>query len=514
MSVARIVCRAQLGLLAPAVQVEVHLGSGLPLFSIVGLPATAVKESKERVRAALANSGFEFPAGRITVNLAPADLPKDGARFDLAIAVGILTASGQIAAPDIEHYEMYGELGLAGELRPVPGLLLAAVHATDVGRAILLPSANAAELRSAPLPLVHPQIFPVPHLAAVCAHLTGELRAADLASALSQPVACEPTRRLESAPPIDLADVIGQAQAKRALLIAAAGGHSILLIGPPGCGKSMLAQRLPGLLPPLTANEHVEVASIRSVCGLPLAPGAATQRPYRAPHHTASASAIVGGGPRARPGEITLAHRGVLFLDELPEFDRRVREALREPLETGVIAITRTGMQCQYPAEFQLVAAMNPCSCGYLGDPSGRCRCTPNSVLHYQARLSGPLLDRIDLRVRMTRVVESEWQAASESGRVTTGPETARAAALVATARQRQLQRDGVLNAALNTAQLAICLGIAKPAQQLLLAAVAKLQLSARAKQRIERIARTIADLESSVSVEQGHVAEALQLRR
>lgn len=505
MPVARIQCRAQLGLLAPPVLVEVHLGSGLPMFSIVGLPAAAVKESKERVRSALANSGFEFPAGRITVNLAPADLPKDGGRFDLAVAVGILVSSGQLSAPHLERCEVYGELGLSGELRPAPGLLLAAVQAAAAGRAIIVPRANAAELRAAPLPDAHARIFPADDLGAVCAHLGGSQPLADLG-------ALRPSSDAAPAPASmpDLADIIGQAPAKRALVVAAAGGHSLLLVGPPGCGKSMLAQRLPGILPPLAAPEHVEVAGIRSVCGLAPGATAAKQRPFRAPHHTASASAIIGGGPQARPGEITLAHCGVLFLDELPEYDRRVREALREPLESGVIAVTRVGLQCEYPARFQLVAAMNPCPCGYLGEPSGRCRCTPNSLQHYQARISGPLLDRIDLRVQLTRVAESEWQAAG----VASGPTTAQAAVQVAAARRIQLERSGVLNAALGSAQLAEHLGLSSAARQLLLAASGKMQLSARAKQRVERVARTLADLDASAAIAPGHVAEALQLRR
>jgi magnesium chelatase family protein len=379
------------------------------------------------------------------------------------------------------------------------------VHAAAAERAIVVPRANAAELRAVPLPAIHARIYPADDLGSVCAHLGGSQPLVDL-TALGPGVEPAPA----PASRLDLADIVGQAPAKRALVIAAAGGHSLLMIGPPGCGKSMLAQRLPGILPPLSAPEHVEVAGIRSVCGMVPGATAADLRPFRAPHHTASASAIIGGGQQARPGEITLAHRGVLFLDELPEYDRRVREALREPLESGVIAVTRVGLQCEYPARFQLVAAMNPCPCGYLGDPSGRCRCTPNSLQHYQARLSGPLLDRIDLRVQLTRVAESEWQAAGG----TSGPTTLEAAAQVAAARRIQLERCGVLNAALSSAQLAENIGLSMPARQLLLAASAKLQLSARAKQRVERVARTLADLDASAAIVPSHVAEALQLRR
>jgi magnesium chelatase family protein len=508
MSVARILCRAQLGLVAPAVHVEVHLGSGLPLFNIVGLPAAAVKESKERVRAALANSGFEFPAGRITVNLAPADLPKDGGRFDLAIATGILIASGQLTAPRVESIEVYGELGLNGELRSVPGLLLAVAHAAAAERAIVLPKANELELRIAPGAIDAAQVFPAGTLMEVCGHLAGSEPLRTLSERARSAVPISTAAGLRSADPApDLADVVGQAPAKSALVVAAAGGHSLLLSGPPGCGKSMLAQRLPGLLPELTPAEHLEVATIRSVCGLPASANALP--PFRAPHHTASANAIVGGGPRARPGEITLAHRGVLFLDELPEYDRRVREALREPLEAGQIAIARAGASCVYPAKFLLVAAMNSCECGYLGDVSGRCRCPPNSVERYRARVSGPLLDRIDLRVQLTRVTESDWEGA------TAQPETsAAAAARVFEARAMALARGAVLNAQLTAAQLKKHNRLAKSARQFLLLAAGKLQLSARSLQRVERVAWTIADLAGSENVETNHVAEALQFRR
>lgn len=510
MPVARIHCRAQLGLVAPAVIIEVHLGSGLPMFTIVGLPAAAVKESKERVRAALANSDFEFPAGRITVNLAPADLPKDGGRFDLAIAIGILIASGQLTAHPVETYEMYGELGLNGELRAVPGLLLAVAHAAAADRGIVLPVANEAELLVAGDAISAVKVWPASSLREVYNHLAGNpplrcLSERRQAPCHTRPVA-QPGSCASGAAP-DLADVIGQSAAKRALIVAATGGHSLLMSGPPGCGKSMLAQRLAGLLPPLTPAEHLEVATIRSVCGLQ--GGTDLSRPFRAPHHTASANAIVGGGPRARPGEITLAHRGVLFLDELPEFDRRVREALREPLETGHIAVVRAAAICVYPAQFMLVAAMNPCECGFLGDSSGRCKCLPNSVERYRARVSGPLLDRIDLRVQLTRVTVSDWDGAAVQSE-----STASAAARVLAARALALGRGALLNSQLGAADLKKHNRLVRSARQFLLSAAAKLQLSARSLQRIERVAWTIADLAGSEVVEEGHVAEAMQLRR
>src|SRR5947207_10220449 len=399
MAVARVACRAQVGLHAPLVHVEVSLASGLPVFCIVGLPAMVVKESKERVRAALLNSHFEFPAGRITVSLAPADLPKEGGRFDLPIALGILLASGQIRAPADTcgtrvAREFYGELGLTGELKPVRGLLLAAAHAARHGHELVVPSANAAEAC-----VVAPaQVRAAGHLLEVCAHLTG-------AAPLSP---CPPPQRAvgrgDAGPgrgvPLDLADVRGQLQAKRALIIAAAGGHSLLMLGPPGTGKSMLAQRLPGLLPPLSEEEALESAAIQSLAGR-FRHEDWGRRPYRAPHHTASGVALVGGGSDPRPGEISLAHHGVLFLDELPEWDRKVLEVLREPLESGKIHISRAARQATFPARFQFIAAMNPCPCGYLGHPSGKCRCSPDQIARYRARISGPLLDRIDLQIEV-----------------------------------------------------------------------------------------------------------------
>jgi magnesium chelatase family protein len=505
MACARVACRAQLGLQAPLVQVEVSLASGLPAFCIVGLPAPVVKESKERVRSALLNSRFEFPAGRITVSLAPAELPKEGGRFDLPIALGILLASGQLrAAPPAAagvSCEYYGELGLTGELKPVRGLLLAAAHARQQGHELIVPRDNAAEAcAAAPM-----QVRAARHLLEVCAHLGG---AARLPLCRVHSGAARDGERRPGGIAADLADVRGQLLAKRALVTAAAGAHSVLLVGPPGSGKSMLAQRLPGLLPPLADGEALEVAAIAAVSACGFAPERFGERPFRAPHHTASAAALVGGGARARPGEISLAHHGVLFLDELPEFARAVLEALREPLETGVVAVSRAALQTQYPAAFQLIAAMNPCPCGHLGDPCGQCHCTPPQVQNYRRRISGPLLDRLDMHVEVPRLSAAEFEAGDAASQT-----SAAAAARVARARTLQMTRQGVCNARLHDVGVERWCTPDRAGRGLLERAMQQRGLSGRSRQRVLRVARTLADLEEAPVLSVAHVGEALLLR-
>ena len=493
MSLAIVHSRAQVGVEAPPVTVEAHLANGLPALTLVGLPETAVKESKDRVRSAIQNAGFDFPPRRITLNLAPADLPKDGGRFDLAIALGVLAASEQVPAASLAELECLGELALSGELRPIQGVLPAALAARAAGRTLVVPRANAEEASLAS----GLKVLAVDHLLQIAAHLNGH-------TPLS-PYQANGLLRQEAAYP-DLAEVQGQLAAKRALLIAASGGHNLLLSGPPGTGKTLLASRLPGLLPPLSEEEALEVAAIHSVAShAPLT--AWPRRPFRQPHHSASGPALVGGGSRPQPGEISLAHHGILFLDELPEFDRKVLEVLREPLESGHIVIARARDKVRFPARFQLVAAMNPCPCGYLGDPGGRCRCTPEQIQRYRAKLSGPLLDRIDLHLTVAR--ESTSLLPSSQA----GESSAQVAARVSQARQRQLARQGCANAFLDLPGLQQHCRLPETDRLWLEQACERLNLSLRAAHRLLKVARTLADLEGASEIGRAHLAEALQYR-
>ncbi|MDE2346684.1 MAG: YifB family Mg chelatase-like AAA ATPase [Gammaproteobacteria bacterium] len=492
---AKVMSRAQVGIDAPEVTVEAHLSNGLPGFTIVGLPEAAVRESRDRVRSALLNSRYDFPPRRITVNLAPADLPKEGGRFDLPIALGILEASGQLPTHSCRDLEFLGELSLSGELKSVRGALPAAMKARDAGRALLLPCDNADEAAL----VSGVQVLGARHLLDVCAHLKGMQR---LSAHVSNLAGYAPQYE-------DLNEVRGQHQAKRVLEIAAAGGHSLLFIGPPGTGKSMLASRLPGILPPLTEEEALQAAAVASISEAGFRASRWRQRVFRAPHHTASGVALVGGGSYPRPGEISLAHNGVLFLDELPEFDRHVLEVLREPLETGQIVVSRAARQAEFPARFQLIAAMNPCPCGYLGDASGRCRCTLEQVRRYWARISGPLLDRIDLHVEVPRPARD----ALRPGNSPDGESSQSVATRVARARVRQQERCGKCNARLSTREInRYCIPEAA-GRQLLERAMERLALSARGYHRVLKVSRTIADLADSKDIQTGHIAEAIGYR-
>lgn len=494
MSLAIVHSRAQLGIDAPVVTVEVHLTNGLPSLAIVGLPAAAVKESKDRVRSALLNSCFEYPMRRITVNLAPADLPKEGGRYDLAIAIGILAASGQVPNDALEHYEMVGELALSGAVRATPGTIPAAIACASTQRSLIIPSENASEAAI----VGHAKVLCADHLLAVCRHLHNQekLHQVSIDDSVDEPPRYP-----------DLSEVKGQHQAKRALEIAAAGNHSILFSGPPGTGKTMLASRLPGILPPLSLDERLEVASIKSITNqqdLSINHG----RPFRSPHHTASAVSLVGGGSWPKPGEISLAHKGVLFLDELPEFDRKVLEVMREPLESGQICISRASRQVTFPASFQLIAAMNPCPCGHHGDPNGRCQCSPDKVRRYQSKISGPLLDRLDLHITVPPLQQGELsqKQPSEASFIV--------AQRVSSAVDRQLQRRNKMNSRLTGKEVEDDCRLTADNQTLVENAIQRLQMSVRAYHRILRVARTIADLSGEDTVQREHLMEAISYRK
>ncbi|MCP3714488.1 YifB family Mg chelatase-like AAA ATPase [Paraburkholderia sp. CNPSo 3281] len=540
MSLAVVRSRAPAAGRAPEVTVEVHLANGLPSFSIVGLPDLEVRESRERVRAALSNCGFDFPVRRITVNLAPADLPKESGRFDLPIALGILAASGQLPAAALAHREFAGELSLTGAVRPMRGAFAMAcgtarahrdraarvdeaaassrdaiaesiilrIPDTETGEAarscmpeLYLPAQNAAEAALVP----DVAVYGAADLRSLCAHLAGVDPEARLASVRASALDAAPA----AAPP-DMADVVGQRGARRALEVAAAGGHHLLMVGPPGAGKSMLAARLPGLLPPMTDDEALASAALLSASAAGFTPQQWRKRPFRAPHHSSSAAALIGGRNPPQPGEITLAHLGVLFLDELPEFDRHVLETLREPLEVGAITISRAAWQTDFPAACQLVAAMNPCPCGWRGDPAGRCRCTPESAARYLRKLSGPLLDRIDIQIEIPALPPAELAARAS----TNAEPSAAIAARVQAARERQLGRQGKTNRELTGRETdAVCQPDAA-GEALLREAGERFGWSARAHYRVLKVARTIADLAGAAMPEAAHVAEAVQYRR
>ena len=492
---ARCFCRARLGIQAPLVSVETHITtSDSASFNIVGLPETAVRESRDRVRSAIINSGYKFPYDRITVNLAPADLPKEGGRFDLAIAASILAASGQLQSEQLEYYELVAELSLNGELRKVVGILPAAIQAQQLRHLLIVAHDNASEAMLVDEMRAHAAT----NLLEVCAHLNQELEL-PLATRAESP----PVDSIE----LDISDIRGQAQAKRALTIAATGGHNMLMVGPPGSGKSMLAARLAGILPTMSRSEALEAAAVHSVAGQDLK--LLAQRPFRSPHHSASAVALIGGSSSLKPGEISLAHHGVLFLDELTEFERRVLENLREPMESGEVVIARAAGSVRYPARFQLIAALNPCPCGHFGSSSKQCSCSSEQIKRYQMRISGPLLDRIDLVVNVREIASAEMLQQQPEGAT-----SAEIRASVAAARTRQIQRQGKSNSHLGAKETERFCAPSAAQKQMLSQAISKLALSMRAYHRVLRLARSIADLEASDSISDGHIREAIAYRR
>ena len=492
MSFAKIYTRGLLGLNAPLIEVEVHVSQGLPSLTIVGLPDAAVRESKDRVRSAIINSGFQFPTKRLTINLAPADLPKDSARLDLPIALGILIATGQVPHEHTDEFEFVGELALDGQLRPVTGTLTIAMACQTQGHKLMMPQNNVDDVALLP----DFEAYPASSLKTVSEHF--------LNTKHISPIKTQPSL-LSQFYKYDLADVKGQLRPRRALEIAAAGGHSILFKGPPGTGKTLLASRLSSILPPLNKQENLEVASIYSIANAPYQFG---QRPFRAPHHTASAVALVGGGSHPKPGEITLAHLGVLFLDELPEFDRKVLEVLRQPLESREIVISRASRQITFPANFQFIAAMNPCPCGYAFNQDSRCQCSAEAIKRYQNRISGPLLDRIDLHIDVPPLPPQDMQSTGP----TENSETVRSRVVVAY--EKQINRQGITNQNLSPKQLEKFAALNASTEKIIEMAQQRLNLSARSYHRILRVARTIADLSDSDEIQNQHLTEALSYRK
>lgn len=495
MQLATLYTRALNGINAVEVTVEVHLSNGLPAFSIVGLPEAAVRESKDRVRAAIINSNFEFPARRITVNLAPADLPKDGGRYDLPIALGILAASGQIEKNVLNQYEFHGELALSGLLREVTGSLPVALAAQQNKKKLIMPESSASQAAL----IENIEVFAAANLLSVCQHLQGLIQ---LPLAKIKP-SVDHWHNVS-----DMSDVRGQHHSRRALEIAAAGRHNLLMIGPPGTGKSMLASRLPGILPPMSTQQALESAAINSISHQGFDLKQWKKRPFRSPHHTASGVALVGGGSKPSPGEISLAHQGVLFLDELTEFDRHTLDVLREPMETGTITISRAARQADFPARFQLIAAMNPCPQGYTCDGKTLCRCTPQQQLKHRNRISAPFLDRIDIHIEVPRIDKQALDTTAPKGET-----SAQIRQRVYKAYQQQQNRGPRFNAELTVTEIENFCALKNKEKLLLDKAMDKLKLSARAYHRILKLARTIADIEGSSNIETPHLTEAISYR-